>query len=90
MMDVWEFDLMDMRSLSKYNDRYKYLLSVIDVFSKSLHIVPLRAKTSAAVSSAFRSILAKYSKPVRRRPIWVRTDKGKEFMNGIFQALLRK
>ena len=90
MMDVWEFDLMDMRSLSKYTDRYKYLLSVIDVFSKYLHIVPLRAKTSAAVSSAFRSILAKYSKPVRRRPIWVRTDKGKEFMNGIFQALLRK
>ena len=45
MMDVWECDLMDMRSLSKYNDRYKYLLSVIDVFSKFLHIVPLRAKT---------------------------------------------
>ncbi len=90
MMDVWECDLMDMRSLSKYNDRYKYLLSVIDVFSKFLHIVPLRAKTGAAVSSAFRSILAKYSKPVRRRPIWVRTDKGKEFMNGTFQALLRK
>ena len=32
MMDVWECDLMDMRYLSKYNDRYKYLLSVIDVF----------------------------------------------------------
>ena len=90
ILDVWECDLMDMRSLSKYNDRYKYLLSVIDVFSKFLHIVPLWAKTGAAVSSAFRSILAKYSKPVRRRPIWVRTDKGKEFMNGTFQALLRK
>ena len=90
ILDVWECDLMDMRSLSKYNDRYKYLLSVIDVFSKYLHIVPLRAKTGAAVSSAFRSILAKYSKPLRRRPIWVRTDKGKEFTNGTFQAMLRK
>ena len=68
-MDVWECDLMDMRSLSKYNDRYKCLLSVRDVFSKYQNIIPLRAKTGAAVSSAFRSILAKYSKPVRRRPV---------------------
>ena len=81
---------MDMRSLSKYNDRYKYLLSVIDVFSKYLHIVPLRAKTGVAVSSAFLSILAKYSKPVRRRLVWLWTDEGKYFLNGTFQALLRK
>ena len=90
MMDVWEFALMDMRSLIKYKDEYKYLLSVIDVFSKYLHIVTLRAKTGISVSSAFRSILAKYSKPVRRRPAWVRTDKGKEFLNRTFQAMLRK
>ena len=63
---------------------------MIEVFSKYLHIVPLRVKTGAAVSSAFRSIFAKYSKPVRKSPIWVRTDKSKEFMNGTFQALLRK
>ena len=90
MTDVWECDLMDMRSLSKYNDRYKYLLSVIDFFTKYLHVVPLRPKTGTAVSSAFRSILAKYSKPVRSRPVWVRTNKGKEFLNETFQALLRK
>ena len=90
IMEVWEADLMDMRTLSKYNDKYTYLLSVIDTFSKYLHIVPLRAKTGTAVSSAFRSILEKYSKPVRRRPIWVRTDKGKEFVNRTFQAMLRK
>ena len=81
---------MDMRSLSKNNDRYKYLLSVVDVFSKYLHIVPLGTNMGTAVSDAFRSIFAKYSKPVRRRPVWVRTDKGKEFLNGIFEALLRK
>ena len=39
-MDVWECDLVDMQSLSKYNDKYKYLLSVRDT-SKYLHIVPL-------------------------------------------------
>ena len=63
---------------------------MLDIFSKYLHIVPLRAKTGTALCSAFLSILAKYSKPVRRRPVWVRTDKGKEFLNGTFHALLRK
>ena len=90
VMDVWECDLMVMQSLRKYNDKYKYLLSVTDVFSKYLQIVPLRLKTGTALSSAFRSILAKYSKPVRRQPIWVRTDRGKEFLNRTFQAMLKK
>jgi hypothetical protein len=31
--DVWETDLMDIQNFSKYNDGYRYLLSVIDVFS---------------------------------------------------------
>ena len=90
VMDVWDCDLMDMQSLSKYNDNYNYLLSVKDTFSKYLHIVPLRPKSGTAACSAFLSILAKYSKLVRRRPVWVRTDRGKEFLNRTFQTMLRK
>ena len=80
---------MDMQSLSKYKEKYKYLLSVIDTFSKYLNIVPLRSKTGTSVSSAFLSILAKYLKPVSRRPVWVRTDRGKELLNRTFQAMLK-
>jgi hypothetical protein len=36
-MDVLERDLVDVQSLSRHNDGYKYLLMVIDVFSKFLH-----------------------------------------------------
>ena len=32
--DVWEMDLADLSSLSKYNDRHKYLLNFIDIFSR--------------------------------------------------------
>jgi len=44
-----------------------------------------------SVSLAFKSILKdpKYYTPVQRRPIWVRTDKGKEFLNGHFQDMLK-
>jgi len=33
VMDVWEADLLDVENVSKFNDNYKYLLTVIDVFS---------------------------------------------------------
>jgi len=91
-VDVFECDLVDVQALSKYNDGYKYLLTVIDVFSKFLHIVRLKSKTGKDVSSAFQTVLQdpKIFKPIKRRPIWVRTDKGKEFLNTTFHNLLQR
>jgi hypothetical protein len=79
VMDVWESGLLDVQNLSRYNDNCKCLLSVIDVFSKFLHVLPLKNKTGPTVTSAFQSILqdTKYNKPCKRRCIVVRTDKGK-------------
>jgi len=89
VMDVWEWDLVDVRALGKYNDKYVYILSVIDAFSKFLHLIPLKSKTDTAVSSAFQSIFKdpRYS---TRRPIWLRTEKGKEFLNRQFQDMLKR
>ena len=53
VMDVWEWDLVDVRYLGRFNDSYKYILTVIDVFSKFLHMVQLKVKTGATVASAF-------------------------------------
>jgi len=85
-MDVWECDLVDVRALGRFNDNYKYILSLIDVFSKFLHLVPLRAKTGTAVAPAFTSIFKDSTR--RRRPVWVRTDKAKEFLNRHFREML--
>jgi len=85
--DIWECDLFDVRALGKFND-YKYILSVIDVFSEFLHLVPLRSKTGTAVASAFISIFKDSSH--RRRPVWVRRDKRKEFLNKHFQEMLKR
>jgi len=91
LFDVWESDLIDVQAFGKFNDNYKFVLTVIDVFSKFLHIVPLKSKSGMVVTSAFKSILEnpKYSKPVQIQPIWVRTDKGKEFLNRHFQDMLK-
>jgi len=83
---------VDVQGLGKYNDGVKYLLTVIDVFSKFLHIIPLKSKTCKAVTTAFQSMLKdpKYFKPIRRRPVCVRTDRGKEFLNRSFQDMLKR
>ena len=75
----------------KFNDNYKYFLTVFDVFSKYLHIFPLKSKSGTAVTSAFKSILenTKYSKPLQKHPVWVRTDKWKEFLNRHLQDMLK-
>ena len=43
--DIWCSDLVDMQKLSKWNKGYKYLLMVLDLFSKCGWIVPLKTKT---------------------------------------------
>jgi len=90
--DVWECDLVEVQGLSKYNDGVRYLLTVIDVFFKFLHIVPLSSKKGKTVTTAFQSIFKdqKYLRRIRRRPVWVRTDKGEEFLNRSFQDMLRR
>jgi len=85
-MDVRECDLVDGRALGKFYDNYKYILSIIDVFSKFLLSVPLRSKTGTAVASAFISI---FEDSIRcKRPVCVRTDKGKDFLNKHFPEML--
>jgi hypothetical protein len=83
--DLWELDLADMSYLASYNGGYKYLLNAIDAFSKYAYTVPIRSKAAKAFVSAFRSIMTGTSV---RRPLVVRTDKGKVFVNTILRKLL--
>jgi hypothetical protein len=83
----------NVRWLSRYKDWYGYMLTVIMVFTRYMHDVPLRAKTSTAFASAFGSIFAdpRYSlKTGVRRPVWVQSDRGKEFLNRSYQDLSRR
>jgi len=85
-MDVWDCELIGVEAYAKYNDNYRYIFSVIEVFSKYLYLIPIWAKNGISVASAFWSI---FHERRRRRPIWVRTDKGKEFLNNLLQDMLQ-
>jgi len=88
-MDVWECILLDVQAFAKYKDNRRYILSVMDVFTKFIRMIPMKTKSGPSVASVFRSIFDdhKYSK---RRSIWVDIDKGKELLNKHFQDILRE
>ena len=74
---IWAVDLIDMQHYAKYNDGYKYLLAVIDVFSKYGWMRALRSKSGLEVATALRDIIDSSG----RKPELVWGDKGKEFYN---------
>ena len=92
--NIWAADLVEMGKFSKWNKGIKYLLMVIDVFSKFGWIRPLKDKRGQTVADAFRSIFRERAKRAKRAParkpkmLW--TDKGSEFFNGIMKDLLSK
>ena len=75
--NIWGVDLADMPLLSKFNKGIKYLLCVIDLFSKYTFVVPLKDKKGASIVNAFQSILDKSGRKPNK--IWV--DQGSEFYN---------
>src|SRR6218665_4173607 len=66
-----------MQSFAKDNAGFKYLLTVLDTFSKYGWIVPLKDKTGKSTADGFAKILASSGRKAGK--IWV--DEDKEFYN---------
>ena len=80
----WQADLVDVSNMKKDNAGIKFLLTVIDVFSKWAWCIPLKNKSASSLVKAFRELLSdiKY--------MTLQTDKGLEFRNCSCQALLKE
>ena len=61
--EIWCSDLVEMQQFSKWNKGYRYLLMVLDVFSKYGWIVPLKDKKSETVAEAFKTIFKEGRNP---------------------------
>ena len=57
--NIWEADLTDMHSMSKFNKGFRFLLCVIDIFSKYAWVIPLKDKKGIGIVNAFQKILNK-------------------------------
>ena len=83
--NIWGVDLADMQLLSKCNKGIRFLLCVIDIFSKYAWVAPLKDKKGTSIVKAFQIILKQSNRKLNK--IWV--DKGSEFYNAYFKKWLR-
>lgn len=82
---IWAADLVDMQYYARTNRGYKYILMIIDVFSKYGWAIPIKTKKGVEVAKAFADLWMKQTPP---QMLW--TDKGKEFLNKDMSSLLEK
>ena len=85
--DIWSLDILDLKDYGPENNRgYRYVLVVIDNFSKFGWTIPLKNKNAQTIKDSFKNIMLSS----KRKPNLIETDRGKEFYNNIFQDFLIK
>ena len=78
-------DLVDFSLLKSYDDNYKCILVVVDVFSKKAFTAYLKSKSSSDMIEAFERVMPEIGKFSK-----LQTDIGREFLNRPFQTWLKQ
>lgn len=86
LYDLYQADLAEMIPYADENSGHKYILTVIDAFSKFAWALPLKSKRGKDVADAMLKILKK----LKKSPKNLQTDNGTEFYNVNFQNLMKK
>lgn len=84
--DLYQADLVEVIPYSRINKGYKYILTVINCFTKVADAFPLRNKTGSHVASAMEKIIKRDKNTIKH----LHTDDGKEYFNQWFSALMNK
>ena len=80
--NIWGVDLADLQLLSKFNKGFRFLVCIIDIYSKYVGVIPLKDKKGLSIVNGFQKIL-KEEKGRKPNKIWV--DKRSEFYNNSFK-----
>ena len=78
-------NLVDFSLIKSYHDNYKYILVVVDMFSKKAFIAYLKTKSSSDMIKAFERVMPEIGKFSQ-----LQTDMGLEFLNRPFQSWLKQ
>ena len=77
-------DLADMQLISKFNEGFRLLLCVIDIYSTYAWVISIKDKKWITIASAIQGILDESKHKPNK--IWV--DKGSEFYNRSMELFL--
>ena len=75
-----------MQLISRFNKGFRFLLCVIDIYSKHSWVIPFKDKKCITITNAFQSILKESNKKPNK--IWV--DEGSGFCNRSVKSWLEK
>lgn len=87
--DLFQADLVEMQPYANMNQNNRYMLTVIDVFSKYAWAEPLKDKKAITVANAMQNILDSKDGHIFKPPRYLQTDQGKEFYNDTFKNMLK-
>jgi len=82
-------DLIDVQQLASQNDDIRFLLLIIDCFTRRIWVYPLQRKNAQQVLQALKLWLLRDGGRRRRGRQVFSADGGKEFQNALVQNLLR-
>lgn len=89
--ETLQADLIEMQPHKRENRGNRYILIVIDIFSKVAYAEPLKDKTGVVVTKAMDRIIRKVNRHNPYHQIKnLHTDDGKEFFNSTMKELLKK
>ena len=83
--EQWQADLAEVQDIASKNQGYRYILTVIDIFSRYAWARPLKTKRGEDVAAAFDDIFRQGRIPKR-----IQTDQGREFENRHVRALFQE
>ena len=72
-----------MELISKFDKGFRFLLCIIDIFSKYAWVIPLKNENGIITTNTFQNILNESN----RKPNKICIDKGSEFYNRSMKAI---
>ena len=85
-VNIWGVDLANMQLISKFNKGIRFLLCVIDIFSKYASVTLLKDKKGITITNTFQKSL----KESNCKPTKILEDKDDEFHNRSMKSWLEK
>lgn len=82
----FQIDLIEIPQLAEANDNHRYLLTVIDIFSRFAFVEPLKNKTAPVFLDGFKAVMRRAEQFPRK----ILADRGAEIKNRLFKEYCKK
>jgi len=86
--DIWTADLVDYKKFSPMNNGYKYLLCVMDIYSRYAFVFPIKDKFGSTIVQCFKKIKEYNKIKEYGNNLWI--DEGGEFLNSEFRKFCKE